>query len=273
MLQIDEAQKVDIEIKTNHIFNYLNGKVNIVNRACILHIIWCNTGTLFGANFTPNQITILIGNIARMVAVNIDHLYVIITQTLIHELCHADQDIDDHLYTEDESYKNMIEASCEAMTSVLMPYYGIHILKDIGVNTSAYERPIYNLANRANSHFSLGDYKRITHTSQILNFLKFLLYSNPQNIYDYILYLISRRDSTIELVIRGQRVVLFHNDYVCDIVNFNSIILPLYTKAMASEMVQHYAYTIRFVTDYHIIIYCAINDISDLCHIVEKEDE
>lgn len=100
------------------VFNYYNGKINVVNKAT-LDINWCN---LIGCNAggysrMPNIVVINPIIISRFYE-NEYNIKLCIIETIIHELYHTDQIINYTLYATDINYNKFIENSCELQTII-----------------------------------------------------------------------------------------------------------------------------------------------------------
>lgn len=101
----------------NRIFNYMNGKINIINYPCILNIQCkdCVNNNLGTIQF-PNLITIYLEEISDIYTENISKyidreslISSMIAWTISHELHHAEQLINLCKYRNDIDYRNKIE--------------------------------------------------------------------------------------------------------------------------------------------------------------------
>ncbi len=103
------------------VFNYYNGRINIINKA-VLDINWVN---LMGINAGGYSVLPNIVCINPMVAIRYyGHdeflIKVCIIETIIHELYHTDQIINYRLYMADADYNKYIEHACETQTAIYM---------------------------------------------------------------------------------------------------------------------------------------------------------
>lgn len=265
---LSDSARNEIEINSRRIFNYLNGKINIINKSCTLETNWVMKGNTLGYHSYPNYVILYLRNIS-FIGVNLNHIYVMMTRVLIHELCHADQFIDNGRIVNDVDYNNKIESACDAMTNMLMPTYGLNILNKLGVNTSIYESSIYRMANVYNPRYQLIDYHRKTPADHILQFLVIIINSFSIDLYNDIIRLFRMDDSVFTLVISSRRLVCKYGDYVVEPPEFNSFIEPLYRGRMAHNLI--YGFKPNFIDDNNLTLEMFVSISNRLCVIV-KED-
>ena len=99
------------------VFNYYNGKINIINNKAILNINWKQSkeSITMGDCTIPNVITIY--PVCIMCDYDDNELKMMIVETIVHELHHADQLLDYRLCKNDRRYVNIMEAACESQTA------------------------------------------------------------------------------------------------------------------------------------------------------------
>lgn len=104
----------DVAIK---LFNYMNGRVNTLNRYCILEIDMYDfiNGT-YGNIRYPNHVVLFLGTIVdswndewEEFMPKYDYICTVLSWVIAHELSHADQLISMINYTDNPSYKAIIE--------------------------------------------------------------------------------------------------------------------------------------------------------------------
>lgn len=99
------------------VFNYYNGRINIINKA-ILDINWANqmTSNVGGFSRLPNIVIVNPMVIIRFYNNDIDAIKIALIEVVIHELYHSDQILNYKLYASDANYNRFIEHSCEVQT-------------------------------------------------------------------------------------------------------------------------------------------------------------
>jgi len=100
------------------VFNYYNGKINIINQPAVLDINWlkqpqCLAG---GWSHLPNIVKINPDVIITFNNYDWDVIKVNTVEVIIHELYHTDQVVDYRIMHVDEVYKNKIESACNMET-------------------------------------------------------------------------------------------------------------------------------------------------------------
>ena len=106
---------------TTTLFQYMNGRINTLNKYCELHIMMYDLATKnFGTINYPNYITIYLGNIIdswneewKCVLSKNDYIGSCIAWAIAHELHHADQLISMLQYNVNASYKQQVENDVE----------------------------------------------------------------------------------------------------------------------------------------------------------------
>lgn len=103
------------------VFNYYNGRINIVNRA-VLNINWAARygRTEAGFSYAPNIVMINAGAAKLFYGEDIPCIKLNIIETIIHELYHTDQLINYNKLQSDTNYVGCIEAACEVQTAIYM---------------------------------------------------------------------------------------------------------------------------------------------------------
>ena len=121
MISIEEYKFYsDIAIR---IFNYMNGKINTLNRNCKLSIHYNGINGAIGLTNYPDHIEIYIGSIMlnwrdewSSLFDRHDYICTCIAWTLSHELYHTDQLIYMHQYNNNTEYRQSIEGDVERMS-------------------------------------------------------------------------------------------------------------------------------------------------------------
>lgn len=206
------------------VFNYYNGKINIINKA-VLDINWANLATCTDGGYSrlPNIIVINPAVINRFYGNNEFKTKICIIETIIHELYHTDQLINYKLYVSDISYHNFIEHACEVQTAIYIAGHMKEIFDVFGVNgtiSKAYHKCIeyWDLPGITYIRRYYHDHifmciddmcgLDITISSDIYNFIK----NNIENKYDII------------LIINNEQFNICLNNNLLHIDEFNKII-------------------------------------------------
>lgn len=125
------------------VFNYYNGKINMVNKA-VLKIDWARRTKELGISILPNIVTIY-PRVAFNITSNISMLKINLLETIIHELYHTDQVIDYRLYAVDPVYKHNIETAVEVETATYIVQHRFEIARRFLVPTDNADITEYNL--------------------------------------------------------------------------------------------------------------------------------
>ena len=124
-----------IETFIRKVFNYYNGRINVINYPAILHVEWANLygKTIAGHSYLPNNVVIYPMIIARYYQANTPQFYSHIIETVIHELYHMDQIIDYNLTRYSEQYVDQIERAVETQTALYMLQNQQEIAENFGI--------------------------------------------------------------------------------------------------------------------------------------------
>ena len=124
-----------IEAFIRKVFNYYNGRINVINYPAILHVEWANLygKTIAGHSYLPNNVVIYPMIIARYYQANTSQFYSHIIETVIHELYHMDQIIDYNLTRYSEQYVDQIERAVETQTALYMLQNQQEIAENFGI--------------------------------------------------------------------------------------------------------------------------------------------
>lgn len=126
------------------VFNYYNGKINIINKA-VLDINWANqmTSNIGGYSALPNIVKI---NPSVIIRFYNDEFYIKIhiIETIIHELYHTDQLINYVLYASDKNYNIFIENACEVQTTIYIINHLQEICDVFDFNSIKYDKNSHN---------------------------------------------------------------------------------------------------------------------------------
>lgn len=116
------------------VFNYYNGKINVVNKA-VLDINWANLMMCDAGGYSrlPNIITVNPMVIMRYHGKNEFTIKMCIIETIIHELYHTDQIINYTLYVSDINYNRLIEHACEVQTAIYVSGHAQELYNVFGI--------------------------------------------------------------------------------------------------------------------------------------------
>lgn len=118
------------------VFNYFNGRINVVNKA-VLDINWANLIMCRDGGYSrlPNIVVINPMVINRYYGDDSGFkVKACIIETIIHELYHTDQLINYALYMSDINYNKFIEHACEVQTAIYMAGHIQEICNVFGIN-------------------------------------------------------------------------------------------------------------------------------------------
>ena len=129
--------------KARQIFNYLNGRVNSINKCCILVTdSYDFINKTYGNIRFPSNIIIHIGNIVdewvpqyERHMNKYDFVCTIIAWAIAHELLHSDQEISMLRYNKDEQYRLAVEGDVERSSYDWVSKHSIEISQACGFNT------------------------------------------------------------------------------------------------------------------------------------------
>ena len=101
------------------VFNYYNGRINIINKA-VLDINWCNLIECPAGGYSKLPNIVIVNPMVILRFFNHDEFSIKmnIIETIIHELYHSDQLINYNLYMSDKNYNTFIENACEVQTFI-----------------------------------------------------------------------------------------------------------------------------------------------------------
>lgn len=123
-----------VEALIQKAFFYYNGKINIFNNPMELIINWTScrgtnqNGHVCGMYTTPNRIVIHPYEITKIGNGINGVMEVVVVETIIHELYHADQEF--HVHIKNEEYKySFVELPVDAMTYYYMQIHKIEICR------------------------------------------------------------------------------------------------------------------------------------------------
>lgn len=136
MKYINELPACRIEFSIRRIFDYFNGKINVINYPAKLIIDWnINEGSnILGCSMDPSIVVIYPYSIMiRDDNHEIDRFYFEVTETIIHELYHTDQVINYNL-----DVGAPYEYPVEAMTGLYLYNNLERIENDLGIRFSQY---------------------------------------------------------------------------------------------------------------------------------------
>lgn len=170
---------------TNTVFNYYNGKINIVNSKAVLDInLIDNNDMVLGFSKLPNIVSINIGAIINLCKSRGLNYKLSIIEIIIHELYHTDQIIDYSKYMNDIMYCTYIENACDLQTYIYMAGNLNEISYLIGYDCNLY----YNNLRKQITYYACKNayYYRRYYNDHLLMCLKNLLGINAQEILNII---------------------------------------------------------------------------------------
>ena len=248
------------------VFNYYNGKINVINRA-VLDINWCN---LIGYNITghsclPNIVSINPMVIIRTLNYNMYSAKATIVLTIIHELYHIDQAIDYHMYTIDDKYKDLIENSCELQTIIYMLGHIQEIYNNFGVK---FNKDRYIEANVINKLYYPGvRYERRTVIRHIFMYFNMLLHDENDRIdlRSFIENTINN-NKNITLYINDKIINIYNGGKIISIDEFNKNVIPF------NRLINKFEFDIRvdFDNDKNLFILFNIINKIEMCDITKQ---
>ena len=204
---MNNVLEIDRNYTTNliqNLFNWYNGKINVINRPAKLIIDWgINYDSIISGHCrNPNKVLIFPFVIGRYSHRSIDEYNINLACTIIHELHHIDQDISFVKYREDSIYREMIEKQCN-----LEMYY--FILNHTNELKNLFNIPI-ELLDKINFKdaaigFETGQlFTRMTFQSHVLSIMKDLLDSDDNDMLRNIASYLYNMDSRIIMRINNQ---------------------------------------------------------------------
>ena len=218
---IDYNEINDFIIK---VFNYYNGRINIINKA-VLDINWCNlTGSIVGGySKLPNIVIIHPMVTIRFCEGNEFDVKINLIETIIHELYHADQLINYRLYMCDSNYNNFIEASCELQTIIYMAGHTQEICNMVGIDFNI-DKDIYN--KMVNYYLSLGaNYQRRYFHDHIFMCIDDMCeLGKDSELYEFIKYTLENKNNMI-IIINGNDIPVCVDGRLISIDEFNRIMI------------------------------------------------
>ena len=251
MINLDKLQIDQLIIGA---FNYFNGRINTFNRAR-LFINWCDlrktNDIALGQYDNPNCVTIYPNHIINFYSeYKASYIYFIFIQTIIHELYHADQCIDDVMYHTDQSYHDYIENSVQFKTNEfiynnindILNTFGTYLGKD---NKNALlEITSNNIMNNKTTTL----YQRQNYLDHLLSIIcemyEYKGHNGSCSIAVYISIIVeyfNEPKSTITISINGKYFTIKNHEYIARVDILNDFLYNAY-----------YCYNVRF--DHQILL-------------------
>lgn len=208
------------------VFNYYNGRINIVNYPAMLNINWA--GLQYGNEEAGNTRLPNIVEICPMVIKN--HVfknykgmesfafYYIIIETIIHELFHIDQIID-YWQLGIYNYKMSIECAVETQTNIYIASHAREILENFGIDISYVDNK--KTICRYDNGYA---YHRKYYEDQIIALISIMERSiDISNLIKAIKTNIKNLSGKITITLNGQSIVVQDNSYLIPIAIINQI--------------------------------------------------
>ena len=218
-----------------NVFNFYNGRINVFNKA-VLDVNWANQWDSYNGGYSrlPNIVIINPLVIARH-ANSIYDMYVMIIETIIHELYHTDQFIEYARMNMDKDYNDKIEAATECQTMIYIVNHTKEIFDNFSIKIIIKNEVIQKIMNHWDSynHFyhrrklydqlymcvSIGFYRQYA----IRNNVKY-----ADMLYDTIKNMIVNNKKII-LNIGEDNLVICDGNYKCTFEDINNIFYKYYT--------------------------------------------
>ena len=227
-----------VELFLNKVFNYYNGKINIVNCPAVLKIEWALLYNRSEAGYTkdPNIVTVNPMIIMRNCNTETD-FYILALETVIHELYHIDQVIDYFKLVSDPSYRIKIEQAVEIMTA----NYLINHSDDIALNFGlyVYDPAHYEAVIRVWGNYDSWHYDRLKYYDHIFSLINLPLrmagYSDDtmKNLYSIIKTSTETNNGKILFNINNEPIVVQNNDMKVSITDINKYFYFKYRNCTA----------------------------------------
>lgn len=221
MINYDEINDFIIKV-----FNYYNGKINVINKATLdinwANLMMCNAG---GYSRLPNIVIVNPMVIYRFYNYNEFIIKANIIETIIHELYHTDQLINYTLYISDVNYTRFIENACEIQTALYMIGHIQEIYNAFGIDLGQYDKIGYN---KFMARYSLPGirYQRRYYYDHIFMCIDDICNLDQQvasRIYNFIKDNVNTKNDII-ININGERIDVCFNGNLMPIDEFNTII-------------------------------------------------
>jgi hypothetical protein len=261
-----------LELFSHAIFNYLNGKVNVINRNSYLEINYeIFSATVYGGCNYPNEIILYLNNLLYHYRDDIQYVAfykMSIIYILTHELFHCDQIVDDYLYKHNDIYHNKIEAEVNSMTVKFLLEYKIEMIN------------LFDISDE----FTLLDFVSTFYSFSKKDFVKY----NRYDLFSYYTHTITRilddtsysisnilyHTENIMIVINGISFLIQYNHNLNpNIEEFNRLIYPFFP--LASKTYITYYYTTNSTTSDNGILFTItinyINNLTSPISFIEKE--
>lgn len=218
MFNINEIKDLIIKV-----FNYYNGRINIINKA-VLNINLANQAGSNAGGFShaPNIVTINPMVIIRFYSDDYKACMACVIETIIHELYHTDQIINYNLYNADANYTQSIEYACQLQTVIYMAGHQHEIYDIFGVDIFMDK----NMYNKCISYFAIpGIYyqrrKYEDHIFMCIDNLVGMYKEMASGIYDLIKTAIINKNNFL-LTINGDDIFIIDEGSLISIDDFNS---------------------------------------------------
>ena len=242
------------------VFNYYNGKINILNPNVILEINWINGDCkLYGSLCTPGRIIIYIKSILNNPHIkNFTDIKIVVIETIIHELFHADQNINFEKYYYDNEYKNNIENAVQRQSYIYMASHIIEIknIFDIDIDFKFTYNLIYN--------YEYAPYIKFNDIDYIASLLENILGIKTYN--EIVNYISNRIINSVLLYLNQKCIYLIKDGYLCDIAVINDF---LYENYFIYDFYKERNTEFKIVND-ELIIKFTYNNFNILCEKVIK---
>lgn len=208
------------------VFNYYNGKINIINKA-VLDINWANLYTCDAGGYSrlPNIVVINPNVIFRYYGSSEVNVKIAIIEAIIHELYHTDQLINYRLYVSDINYNKFIEYACEVQTAIYIAGHIQEICNMFGINI--------RMSNMAyNNCMTYWDLPGVKYQRRYYHDHIFMCIDNICNfdkeivsiIHEFIKYNIETK-SDIIININNDKIYVCFNNKIMNIDEFNNAII------------------------------------------------
>lgn len=254
----------------NHVFNIYNGRINICNPSEIEPIYIKDSSDNRAANtWYPNKVKIYPYNIYNY-AENFDQFCVLIVESIIHELYHADQIIFwNKVVSGDIDYINKIENAVEFMTYsyvmnnlseiqyLIAQYYSVIDFEDIKRYCT----------NKATMYYP---YERKTYVDHILLSLTSMIPALSSIYINTLLSQFEDENSKIIFMLNGNFLTIKDKDYFEDINVFNHFIYEYYCKFNNTKLSKIDDVSIVMESDNSIIFKIKFQGFNNMARLVDN---
>ena len=242
------------------VFNYYNGKINVINRA-VLDINWANLydSNTVGLSKLPNIVQINPNVIINHYDGDVEDIKLNILCTIIHELYHTDQLINYIFYTSDSNYARLIESACEIETNYYISSH-THEINNVFGLTIKYDRDSNDAFLKYWYIPGVRYQRRYYHDHIFMNIDDICDFSveASENVYNQLLNSINDRDDIL-LIINNDIIPICLDKRLITIDEFNNVI-----RCYKSDLIRRLGCDVKYNTYSKQLIFSIDSEISKL---------